>query len=704
MPKPFANSAQITYSLVNGDWLLGIQTGNSTGDAGLPQMKHIKLSQLSDWVRGTYGQIWRYRGGFSASLPSDAQANDYFLATATFTVDSVTYTKDHLYAYNASGTWDDISDVLSQYASQAQVTDIDDRLTVVEVKVDAMGDGIVYKGEVATYADLAGIVDPQTGWEYYVTADAAFYIYNGASWDQIDNGIVQTITDGDTAHAPSGDAVYDALASEASARESEDSNLKSALTAVDHRLDNLEQPKGGYVVTNYKDGSITPSGKGDWAVVEGLRGVSRVENRILPLTCRSVTSSGVTITYDSDTHKFTLSDTATADALVWIISLDDVAVVGHRYLVGNTSNKVKIYAYFGNTNYEGQYVLSAPAVASGNYIGISLENGKTYNETIDISISDMNVYFGGTIPSDADTIAEIQQNYPHLLTPSEYGTRIVDSSYSGVRAEGNLIDESSYGLISEISRYGLVADVDEGFFTLSGTAGQSYATGLYVNGNLTDIENVSGTFSRTFNISEPCKLMIWINSSTNYLSNVMLNRGMVANPHCAYMPTQTLSLSYSGKSAGSVYDSCEPNVEVGGVAKKRTTQRIESEDFSTLDWTFPISNRARTNSLSSVLKPPVDTTSLGNYLTEKGYTQVPASASLSQEGEYAVLPNDGAILFYYNGTLPSGLFYYELKTPVVTLSDPLIDNTLLTEAYGRMSTVQTGTVVDGSFDMGFITL
>ena len=47
---------------------------------------------------------------------------------------------------------------------------------------------------------------------------------------------------------------------------------------------------------------------------------------------------------------------------------------------------------------------------------------------------------------------------------------------------------------------------------------------------------------------------------------------------------------------------------------------------------------------------------------------------------------------------------FELATESVTLSDPIIDNTLLTEAYGRMSTVQTGTVVDGSFDLGFITL
>ena len=70
------------------------------------------------------------------------------------------------------------------------------------------------------------------------------------------------------------------LAAEESAREAEDTNLKNAITAIDHRVENLEQSKGDYVVQSYKDGSTTPSGKGNWAVVEGLRGVSRVENSL----------------------------------------------------------------------------------------------------------------------------------------------------------------------------------------------------------------------------------------------------------------------------------------------------------------------------------------------------------------------------------------------------------------------------------------
>ena len=57
-----------------------------------------------------------------------------------------------------------------------------------------------------------------------------------------------------------------------------------------------------------------------------------------------------------------------------------------------------------------------------------------------------------------------------------------------------------------------------------------------------------------------------------------------------------------------------------------------------------------------------------------------------------------------NSVAPTGILYYESPNPTVTLSDPILDNTLLTEAGGRLSTVQTGTVVDGSFDMGFINL
>lgn len=207
MPRPFANSQAINPALIEGDWLLGIQTGNNTGDSGLPQMKYIKLSQLTDWVRSTYGAMWRYRGTFSASLPSDPQTNDYFLATATFTVGSATYTQNHLYAYNGS-TWDDVSDVLTQYASQAQVTDIDDRLTTAETQISAISGGITPKGDILS-ANLPAASSANYGWQYYCTDLNKYAVSNGTEWVYFSNNqIVQSITSGDTSHAPSADTVF----------------------------------------------------------------------------------------------------------------------------------------------------------------------------------------------------------------------------------------------------------------------------------------------------------------------------------------------------------------------------------------------------------------------------------------------------------------------------------------------------------------
>lgn len=528
------------------------------------------------------------------------------------------------------------------------------------------------------------------------------------------------------------------LAAEETARETADTNLNNALTALDHRVQNLEQAHGSYVVQNYKDGSITPSGKGKWCVVEGIEGVSRVENQIADI---SDGSSGTGNTIGTHFTTFQYSH-------FYLFALRATFPSQPTSGGGSASPSTPIYLGLWNNALTSFQRHPFPYQSNGNYAfvgsGASLDGNLTDGSSAkvvlqtfpnsgelctfaDVILTDLNIYFNTSDLSflgatDSAMLATIQKDYPHLLLPSEYGTRIVDSSYSGVRAEGNLIDESSYGLISEISRYGLVADVDEGFFTLSGTAGQSYATGLYVNGNLTDIENVSGSFSRTFNVSEPCKLMIWINSSTNYLSNVMLNRGMVADPHCAYMPTHTLSFpSTSLKSAGSVRDTLELNVEVSGVARRRDTQRIGQVDLGTLASATYDSSDSRFR----IILP----SSLGIAVPSGVRTEtviIPLYVCLANSEAFNVtwdlvcyIGSVGSEIFLYihdhrynasdivNGkaTWLNGVtMNYPLATESVTLSDPILDNTLLTESGGRLSTVQTGTVVDGIADLGFITL
>ena len=119
MAIPFANAQQYNSTLTD-DHIIGIQIGNSTDDAGLAQMKHIKVGLLKSFIREGFGQAWTYRGEYDDSLPDNLAVNDYFLASATFTVDEETFTANHLYAWNGT-EWSDISGILSAYATKTDL-------------------------------------------------------------------------------------------------------------------------------------------------------------------------------------------------------------------------------------------------------------------------------------------------------------------------------------------------------------------------------------------------------------------------------------------------------------------------------------------------------------------------------------------------------------------------------------------------------
>ncbi len=202
MANPFANAPHYTSEL-NGAFLFGIQTGQKTYEqGGVDQMKYITLNQLTSFVRGTFGNLWTYRGEYASALPTNLAVNDYFLATGTFTVDGVTFTSGHLYAYNGSA-WSDITNVLVQYVrnddfedfkedvdaieervttNEGNISDIDVRVVALEAHATS---GMTYKGN-CTYANL-----PSSGMEqgdmWYVTDRYTYYAYDGSSWNDVMN-------------------------------------------------------------------------------------------------------------------------------------------------------------------------------------------------------------------------------------------------------------------------------------------------------------------------------------------------------------------------------------------------------------------------------------------------------------------------------------------------------------------------------------
>ena len=514
------------------------------------------------------------------------------------------------------------------------------------------------------------------------------------------------------------------------ADEQDVTNLNNAITQLDHRLDNLEQAKGSYDVQNYKDGSITPSGKGAWSIVEGLRGVSRVENNLVQnpsfesgvLSPWTIVGGNATV----NNNKVVVTS-ASLCALYQSIQIQK----GHIYLLAvdidsnNTNLTFGIYkdssGYKVTTAFTGKKMLVLANIdgdVDGHNIDLRIRvndsNSTTYTAS-NFIVKDLTLYFGGTIPSDADTIAEIQTNYPHLLTPSEYGQRIVDSSYTGVRGFSiNIWDEEwesgKYNLSTGAKQDSAGQIRSKNFISVEpstqyyfGNAGASTiihnvyffdanknfisADGWYSNSAFT---TQSGCYYITFDMSSSYgttynnDIQICLNSATDKA---------IYHPHIL----DTLSLTFQGKSAGSVYDSCEPNVEVGGVAKKRNVQRIGSVDMATLAWSYNSTYDCYTYTLSDY--SGTDGAYICANYANGGARTIENMASVPK-GIY----NWGKRLQVKDSASPTGILYFALLNPIVTLSDPIIDNTLLTEAGGRMATVQTGTVVDGSFDLGFINL
>ncbi len=202
MPKPFANSPQFNGDIL-GDYILGIQIGSNKDSSGLPQMMYVKVNKLRSFMKEGMGSIYNYRGAYS-TLPTDLAVGDTFYASSTFSSGGVTYLVGHLYAYNGT-SWDDITNIFTQYAQQAEVDSINERLTEAEEKIDALS-GFIFKGD-ATRATLPTASASNQGWVYYLTDESIYVASDGTQWVTVMNYVVQTITEGDTTHAPSADAV-----------------------------------------------------------------------------------------------------------------------------------------------------------------------------------------------------------------------------------------------------------------------------------------------------------------------------------------------------------------------------------------------------------------------------------------------------------------------------------------------------------------
>ena len=172
MGKPIGGITRFTGAM-DDEFLIVIQIGTSTGDPGKAEMRSLRLHELREFVRAGFGNAMRFRGSL-AVLPDNPEINDYFHAQATFESGSAIYMGAHLYEYSADGSWNDITDVFSDYVRSESFEELRARVSAAEVDLEdakeqiaGFSGGRIFQGD-CTNAQLAEKSQTR-GHEWWIT-------------------------------------------------------------------------------------------------------------------------------------------------------------------------------------------------------------------------------------------------------------------------------------------------------------------------------------------------------------------------------------------------------------------------------------------------------------------------------------------------------------------------------------------------------
>ena len=715
--KPFANAPHHSGAILS-DYLLGIQAGDALDATGLPQMKYVKASELRAFMREGMASVYNYLGELSA-LPEIAAVGDVFYAGTTFTEDDVTYTEGHLYAFTNDNTWDDITDLFSQYAKQAEVTAIDGRLATAESQIAAISGGITPKGDILS-TNLPEASAENKGWQYYCTDLNKYAISDGTQWVYFSNNLLaDTPSTTDTSHALSNAAATTALNAESSTRATEDAAIKA-------RLENLEQKAGDYTVTQYRGTNTVPTGKAKYGLVGSIVGKSRPWNMLIPDNKIHVT---FTVAQDITSEQWGASFMACSSLLPY---------VGHKVLAFRTSHSDKFYIAYGNNasvfttgnGYDygdplaGIYELTNTLVGNGGYLYVRYRAGLlagTYS--CDIYLRDLTLIFGaGNEPS---TVAECVQKCPDILKADSYGFSMVDTTVEGVRSKArNLWDEQAEaGTISSstgadtpnASRMRSVGYIEIPSKTLYFYNGSNTRIELFfydADKNFCGIDDIN--YGSTFTPPSGARFMrfsTYTAYGSTYKGDICINVSDSLNgTYTPYWSPVTLSLPtpITLRSAGSV-------AEVYDLESGEKSNPLKTETFNGTEGWLEYSG-AGTGYNGARVTLSAEATGRTNIVNNRGFipqaspsgSTIKGITTISSTLSVTFPATEYATWSDFVASLSSNplVVTYALATPLApTQLTPVIDNTILTEGGGTVETIQTQTpVIDNSLDVGYLAL
>ena len=418
-------------------------------------------------------------------------------------------------------------------------------------------------------------------------------------------------------------------------------------------------------------------------------------------TSATTTKNGVTCTNNRD-GSWTVNGTSTAtETTYFIINNENTlpAINGHTYCTlgcpsGGGNKTYFIESSFGYDNGNSVIYKLNRDIGYGNYY-IGIAAGYAANNLIfRPQVFDLTAMYG--FGKEPTTVEQFKKDYPQFFDSKLDG--IWNVRTSGISTTGkNLFDIDSVSFFTKDSngeyKSNKYINIDDVLWTLvDGTkqvtisgyikcpVGKNYMFRIvYTDG--TDLyRDLTSTGSYVYQTitSDSSKTVSFIgliyNSGSNevYIKDVQIEEGSTATTYEPYIENKIDLLSTQTLNGiNGVNDYIEVIDKGNGLYDLKKTQNIASVNMGSLGFDAD-GNNFVTGAISPYIKPPVNDTSVGNYICQK-YVNCALNKSFV-DGDFGV--NSSGYIYFRNSAYTTAaafqtavtgtMLYYQLKTPVTT--------------------------------------
>lgn len=656
MAKPFGNMAQLTGDILDS-YIMGLQAGSTPDDAGLDEMKYVRVDKLRRYIREGLVTAYTPRENSSSATPSSPQVGDIFMCTGEFTESGVTYQLNHFYVYTAQLAWEDIT------------------AGIKGPKGDTGATPLLSIGEV-TYGDTPNVTIDTTDPEHPVLD---FVLKTS------EVGVVDNLTS---------DSSVDALsAKQGRLLKQETTVLQSQIVNINSEVDNIEALIGDEAqVENVDDTPMVVQSRlihhvnllpnGEFGRV-GARSVAW--NNLIP-NKTSQTINGITFTVDNTNRTITMIGTATADAS--FAFYPDTIGSGfrgennHRYCITWDYFPEGYFLIINNggidnagTSTSKRYGILFNVIDNTKGSGVILRvlSGNTINRTINIlTLTDLTVIGLSSLSFD-----QFRALFPASSYPYDEG-HIYDLNPTGFRIRGiNLWDEETEVIGTTLCSKNYIPTIPSS--TLYFLIPTGWLTITEYDIDKVQIGSSYSVVNNSHQLSANCVYIKFAVSSaygTTYNNDIQICLdSLPTSIKTTYHPSEHHTVDTPQISDGhyvneNVYDYVE-NVVEDGVIKGKKHSVVGSVDLGTLSWTLqqgsdywfykaPFSGSQKyvdSNTKPNAISARYSLTNINSM----GY--VTNMISFSSDTVYCKTES--------TATTPTGVLYYELAAETITDVEPL---------------------------------